>query len=377
LIAAGGWPHIYATAEAVDRIAFAGGIELTRAVGLALDEDALDRMLGHFPSLSSADELFKVLAYLNPEMGLRLFEKHVYRLAERFSPKPLESYSELFDTWAFLLGYAPHFLRRRKPPRDARRAARTFLRALDTRPLVAELSRPRFDWRWHNFWEFLSTYQEADPRGWAELIADVDLESLEASIVDQLRAPGTNLLFVLFLIAESRGDEIRALLDRHEAEMSRLDALMVHVHPQLAIRLLRRGLPLDLGLERHHYGSAAEELELIGQHGAEIAREVAEANAEAFLAGLASRHNPPFEDLSEWIAACDRWAPSLIDTALVNLDEGVVAGWADALRRPGSRREIAPLVVRAAATDTDRAPGREGGQLMRRFTSLQRQVDRD
>lgn len=371
LIETGGWPHIYSTTRAIERIAQAGGIDLIRAIGSALDENTLDRLIDDVPNLASADELLAMLARLNPDMGVRLFEKHAARFATMFSPKPLESYHEMFETFGFLLGYLPLFLRQRLPTRAAKRAARTFLRALDTAPLIDELSRPHFDWRWHNFWEFLSMYADADPRGWADVAAAVDFDSLDAVVADQASAPSANLLYVLLVLAETRGDEVRSVLEAHATELGHLHPFLVVIHTELAIRLLERGLPLDLGLEHQHYGSASGALDLIGQLNADIAREVAEANAEAFRAGIASKHQPPFEDLSAWVSVCDRLAPSLIDSILAGLGEGVVSAWADALRKPNSKRQIAPLVVRAANT-SDGPAAREATDLIRRFKSLGR-----
>lgn len=371
LVDTGGWPHIYSTTKAVDRIAQAGGIDLIRAVGAALDEDVLDRMLAEVPSLASADELFSMLAHLNPDLGVRLFERHAVQLAVMFSPRPLESFHQMFETFGFLLGYLPQFLRRHCPKPPAKRAARTFLRALDTAPLVAELCHPQHDWRWHNFWEFLSMYTDVDPRGWADVAATVDLDALEATLVEQASAPSNHLMYVLLVLAETRLSEVRAVLEAHAAELGHLHAFVVYIHPELAIRLLQQGLPLDLGLEQQRYGTAASELDLLGQLNPDIAREVAEANAGAFRAGIASRHQPAFEDLARWLSVCDRLAPGLVDSILASLDEGIVAGWADALRKQRSKRQIAPLVVRAAKTAVGPA-SQEAIELMRRFPSLRR-----
>lgn len=374
LVETGGWPHIYSTTKAVDRIAQAGGTDLIRAVGAALDEDALDRMLAEVPSLASADELFSMLAHLNPDLGVRLFEKHAARFAALFSPKPLESFHQMFETFGFLLGYLPLFLRRHRPTPAAKRAARTFLRALDPAPLAAELCHPQYDWRWHNFWEFLSMYADVDPRGWADVAAAVDLDALEVTLVEQASEPSNHLMYVLLVLAETRLSEVRTILEAHAAELGHLHPFVVYIHPELAIRLLEQGLPLDLGLAQQRYGTAARELDILGQLNLDVAREVAEANADAFRTGIASRHQPAFEDLSRWVSVCDRVAAGLIDSVLASLDEGIVAGWADALRNHRSKRQIAPLVVRAAET-ADGPASQEAIELMRRFTSLRRDAD--
>ena len=338
LITAGGWPHIYSTTDAVDRVAQAGGVELIRAVGQALDEEALGRMLDTVPSLSSANQLLDLLCHTNPELGLRLFESHAAQLAAAFSRNPLEEFHGMFDTFGFLLGYAPGFLRPHPPTTDQRRAARAFLQAMDTRRLVAELTKPKYDWRWHNFWEFLSMFLDADPTGWAKVAEAVDLDALEETLTAQAQLPSNHLLFVLNMLAHNRHAEVRAMLDRHEDQVEHLSAFNVYIHPELAIRLLKRGLPLDLGLEHQHYDEAATLLTIISKLDADTAREVADANADAFVAGLAANHSQPFKSLTTWVKACDTTAPHLIDTVLASLDEGVVLGWSNALRDSESKR---------------------------------------
>jgi hypothetical protein len=368
LVEAGGWPHIYSTTQAIDRIAQSGA-ELARAVGSKFDEVGLDEMLDNVPDLGSADDLLGMLAYLNPDMGIRLFENHAGRFASVFSPRPLESYPQMFRTFAFLLGYAPGFLRRRHPSASAKRAVRTFLRGLDTTALIRELSRPQSDWRWHNFWEFLSMYSQADPAGWAEVVASVNMQSIESALSDQLPVPSQDLLYVLYLLSGLRGDEVRSLLDAHADAFGHLHAFVAHIHPELAVALLRRGLPLDLGLEHQRYETAAEELDLIGMVDPVVGRETAEANLDAFRAGLARKFTPAFENLDMWVRVCDRWAPSLIDSALAGLDEGVVGGWVEALRNRKSKSQIGPIVIRAAESGHGPA-SREAVDLLRRFPSL-------
>ncbi|WP_188836032.1 P-loop NTPase [Flexivirga endophytica] len=369
LIVHGGWPHIYSTTRAVDRIAHGGGGDLIKATGEALDEDVLSRMLDEVPDLRSADELFKCLSDLNPALGVRLFELHAERLAAMFSPDPLAEHHALFRTFGFLLQYLPMFRRTKQPATACRRAARKFVRALDNRALIAQLGSPAEDLRWHNFWEFILMYADADPRGWAKVVGAVDLEAVEAALVEQLPRPGENVLFVLNSIADVRHQDILDILERHESEFGAIDELLVYTHPELSVRLLREGLPLNLRLEGQDYDVAAEMLSLVGDVDPEVAREVAEANMLPFAAGLANNHQQTFEDLRLWVAECDRWAPTLLDASLATLPPGVVAGWAGALKDPKAKRDIGPLIVRAARCEGTAAAA-EAVVLIQRFTSL-------
>jgi hypothetical protein len=365
----GGWPHIYSIHRAVDRISQGGGIEFLKAVGEAFDEEELSSMLDTAPDLWSANELLSVFPYMNPVMGIRLFDSHAEQFGARFSRDPLNEHSAMFDTFAFLLGYAPGFLRHAKPKPAQRRALVKFLRALDTKKLQHELTRPRSDRQWHNFWDFMSMFHEADPTTCAQVADTLDLDQLEQTLIEQLPEPTGNLILVLGLVGETREEAVLAMFDRHEPEIGAINSYLAYVHPDLVIRLLKRGLPLDLQLEHQYYDHAAPVLALLGAQDADVAAEVAAANASAFAAGLASNHSTPFIDLTMWVAACDRYAPGFIEAVLTDLDAGVVAGWADALRVPKSKRHIAPLVVRAAELGECPA-AQEASALLKRFTSL-------
>lgn len=375
LIAAGGWPHIYSSMKAVDRIAQAGSIEFHLSVGEALDEVALDQMLNDEPELHAAGELLSGLAHLNPDMGIRLFEKHAPQLARVFSSNPLDRFHDLFETFAFLLQGLGWSRPVSRAPATARRAIRVFLRAMDTGPLSAALAQPKDDIRWHNFNMFVRMFAEIDPRGWARVAGEVDFEILDRELSEQLPRPGENILILLDELARSRNDEVLEMLDRHAPEFGTVHPYLAHIHSQLSIRLIEKGLPLDLGLFDQQYQSAAALMHLLGAQNPDVTREIAEANIDAFREGVARNFQPSFTDLSKWVVAADQWAPGLLDEALAGLPKGVVSAWEKSLRNSRSKREISPLIVRAAATG-DTPAAAEATALMKRFPSIGNAVPR-
>lgn len=173
--------------------------------------------------------------------------------------------------------------------------------------------------------------------------------------------------------APARPDEIHAVLDRLEPHLSELDSLIAYVAPDIAVRALRRGLPLDLGIAQHHWAWAANVVDRLEEHDPQVAREVAESNRAAIRKALHDNTSDPFEGLSTWLSVCDSAAPGLVDSIIRDLPEGAVASWARALRRPkkygrSRRKEIAPLVRRAAQLGGH--PQEEAKALLRRFPSL-------
>ncbi|MDF3141426.1 MULTISPECIES: hypothetical protein [unclassified Streptomyces] len=199
----------------------------------------------------------------------------------------------------------------------------------------------------------------------------MDTDVLAAELEHSLPTPAQNHLYAVEVLNEHRPAEARALLERYESRFAGIDPLLAYVHPAMTIRLLRRGLPLNLALQDQHWGTAATILERIAAHDAQVAAELAEANLPGFTAGLASSCTDPFEGLSRWLQACGRHAPGLAGQAVRQLPSGAVAAWDTALRKKNRRREIAPLVHRAAASQGPAAA--EAQELIRRFPGLQRQ----
>ncbi|MGV4886408.1 trypsin-like peptidase domain-containing protein [Streptomyces viridosporus] len=370
LIPEGGWPHIYSTTHAVERITQGGGLRLMERVGDAYDPNSFQVLVDHPPaSIEGISELLKTLAYTARELGLSIFERLIPYLAAQVSKNPPVESQKIFDTWTFLLGFAPRFLRgRRAPDRAARRLAKKFVRSLDLEQLAQSLSRPRADLTWHNFHYFVSFVWEADPAIGKAVVGRMDLETLAAEFERSLPSPPQHHLYAVEVLHEFRPAEARELLERYEAQYATIDPFLAHMAPEMTIRLLRCGLPLDLGLPSQHWEFAAELLNSLASYDTQVAAELAAANCSGFVAGLSSNYTDPFEGLSAWVQACDTYAPGLVDDVIRLLPSGAVATWARALRKGNRRREIAPLLYRAL--ETDGAVVAEAQELMRQFPSL-------
>lgn len=117
LILDGGWPHVYSTTRAVDRITRAAGMPLITRVGHAYDPEAFHALAANPPAdIHAADELLSVQAYTQRDLGLEVFNQVTPHLATAISRNPPTESQKMFRTWAFLLGFAPHFLRGRHVP---------------------------------------------------------------------------------------------------------------------------------------------------------------------------------------------------------------------------------------------------------------------
>ncbi|MFI1034675.1 hypothetical protein [Streptomyces sp. NPDC020951] len=373
LIPDGGWPHVYSTTRAVDRITQAAGMPLTTRVGHAYDPEAFQALAANPPAdIHAVDELLSVLAYTQRDLGLEVFNQLTPHLATAISRNPPIESQKMFRTWAFLLGFAPHFLRgRHVPDPAARRLAKKFVRTLDADRFARTLSHPAADLTWENFCGFVEAMKEIDPTSVKTIVSRIDVAELAAEFEQSLPTPSRCHLYAVEVLREHRPDEAQELLERFEARYAAIDIFLASMAPKMTIRLLRRGLPLDLGLRSHDWEIAATVVDSIAAHDPQTASELAEANRPGFIAGLSSKSTDPFEDLSAWIRASDKHAPGLVDEVLRQLPADAVTAWASELRKKDRKREIARLVHRAAASDGPAAA--EAHELIRRFPSLQRQ----
>lgn len=184
--------------------------------------------------------------------------------------------------------------------------------------------------------------KEIDPTSVKTIVSRIDVAEFAAEFEQSLPTPSRCHLYAVEVLREHRPDEAQQLLERFEARYAAIDVFLAYMAPKMTIRLLRRGLPLDLGLRSHNWEIAATVVDSIAAHDPQTASELAEANRPGFIAGLSSKSTDPFEDLSAWIRASDEHAPDLVDEVLCQLPADAVTAWASELRKKDRKREIAP-----------------------------------
>ncbi len=374
LLVEGGWGHIYSTSRGVERILTAGGVELREAVASKLNHASYREFLdSNNDDLDAIAELIKGVAACDWHFAIALFEKAVPTIARLYSADPLHSWGDIFDVLAFVLGFAPSFLRgRRHPAMEARAAARRFANALDIERIARVIGQPTEEWSGSNFPEILDFLNEVSPQALRRVIAAVDLSDFERHL-RPLASSDEQVLYVAACFWEQRPNEILPVLERIEPSLTRLSPYFALMCPDLAFRAMKRGVPLDLGLQHHHWAFAAEIVAGLAKADAALTRELLDSNLATMVEGLASNFSDPFEGLAKWVATVDVVYPSFIDRVLHALPEGAVTRWSGAIKRPkkyghSRRREIAPLVFRARQVDGH--VGREAAGLLSRFPSL-------
>lgn len=377
LILDGGWPHIYSSSHALDRLCNIGGEPLRDSTKPHLDEAAYRQMFDASPpELWHISMLIENLAAADHDLSLRLVEHAARKIASLLMVDPVRRWNDLFSLTFNTLGYAAiTFGGRANLPAKCRPAARAFVRELDLDQVAQALSGPQDQWGQMNFDVFIGLVEKTDPATFTAVADRLDFAKLEESLAIPEGRPTRTGLYLCLQLFEQKPEQVRMILDRLEPSLIELDSFIAFMAPDVAARSLRRGLPLDLGLDHHHWGWAAAVVARLTEHDADLALEVVEANRAGMNEGLTNNTSSPFDNLRAWVEVCDHLDPALIDTLIAELPEGAVSKWDRAIGRPPRyghwrRDQIAPLVFRAA-----RAGGHvqsEAEDLLRRFPSLAR-----
>ncbi|GAA4194550.1 hypothetical protein GCM10022288_30180 [Gryllotalpicola kribbensis] len=377
LILDGGWPHIYSSSHALDRLCNIGGETLRASTKAHLDESAYRQMLdANPPELWHISTLIENLSAADHDLALRLVEHSAGQIASLLMMDPVRRWNDLFNLVFGTLGYAAiTFGRRANLPAKCRPAARTLVRALDRDQVAQVLSGPQDQWGQMNFDVFIGLVEKADAATFADVADRLDFAKLEESLATPEGRPSGTGLYLCVQLFERKSDEVRLILDRLEPSLIALDSFIAFMAPDVAARALRRGLPLDLGLDHHRWGWAAAVVARLAEHDAGLALEVVEANRAGVVEGLTNNTSDPFDNLNAWVEVCDHLDSTLIDTLIAELPEGAVSKWERAIKRPqryghSRRDQIAPLVFRAARTSGHVKSEAEG--LLQRFPALAR-----
>lgn len=374
LIPSGGWPHIYSSSNAVDRLCNIGSETLREAVRQQLDESVFKKMLDEESlNLGQISILIQHIASADHGMSLRLLEYSAGRIASLISDDLLR-WSDLFGLMFKVLGYgAVAFNGRDNLPVVCRSAARKLVRALDPEKIACAFSGPQDQWEIVNIQVFIWLIETSSPPTFRAIANNIDYAKLEESMTQPPGRPTKTGLYLCMQLYEHRPDKVQAILAGLEPSLTALDPIIPMIAPNIAATALYRGIPLDLELEHHRWHLATTVVSSLAEYDTELALQVVESNRLGLLDALSNADDDAFEDLGAWIALCDNLQPALIDELLTELPEGAVSSWAAAIRRPvryghWHRDQIAPLVFRAAKVGGHVASEAEG--LLRRFPAL-------
>lgn len=277
---------------------------------------------------------------------------------------------DIHDTLWFVLGFAPGFLRHRQPSKQRRRIAAKFAAMVDVTALANAITCSRLR-DWQALAELMVFIWEAAPQLFQDIAAAVDLDIISRAVAPHFNSNRWELLQILGVMAEARPEATGRIVGPLIATAESLVALHAIVAPPETIAALHRGVSLDLNVEHHQWEMAAEAVTALARSDPDTTKLVLASNHEVIKQGLQlGVHSSDHKGLSEFMEACDRLSPDVVDAALTEIVENAAPHWQRELARRGpARRPVFELVRRVARVCPDHAAIQ---QLQRRFPSLSR-----
>ncbi|HVY95441.1 MAG TPA: hypothetical protein VHA54_00635 [Solirubrobacterales bacterium] len=358
-----GWPDAYLFGELFDRLAL-GPASFCDQVKQEIDRDAFRALLGAWPEADESElylvsKVLRGLAGFDLELAIEQIEELANPIAERWQNDFSAGYSELMDI-QFLLGFGPHFLRRRKPRASERRIMRKICQALDPEAVATQISRSKRR-EWTGIGEGLYLIQEVS-RPLAEKIAtSVDLHQLDKSTAPFWAERFGELGPLLIGLAASKDSEPAASwLTAHLPQMERVDTLAAQMAPDACVaRLQETGGTLDLSSATLRWGFTALALNDIAELDLELARRSVAEHAQSLANSFV---DAALDDEAQYLLKLlIEVAPDEFRTALSSVDPAKArAMWTKTLRarRRGPCRAVA-ILLEFLLSDADDIPLRQ------------------
>ncbi|GAA2689196.1 hypothetical protein GCM10010428_63770 [Actinosynnema pretiosum subsp. pretiosum] len=357
--------------EAIDRICWAGGPALRAEVAGAVDAETMISLCrSERGELWALYLLAEEMAWLNPELSLRMVAAFLPRLALAFNADPAQTWVEANKVLFFVLGFAPDFLRHREPTKKQKRIAAKLATMLDPDAFAAAFARskPR---DWEDLAEVLAFVHEAEQERFRSIVAVIDLVALGQTVEPHFGENRVDVLGLFLALAETRPDEVGELVGSMLGSLDELVAPHAMMAPAQTIEALCGNASLDLWLSEHRWEFSAAAVTALAAVAPVTTKLVIIANREALKRGLLLEvHGDDHKGLLEFVRVYDELRPDEVDSALSEILEEAEPHWRRGLSERGAGREVVRELVRRAARA---CPGHEVvRRLQRRFPSLRK-----
>lgn len=305
-------------------------------------------------NLASFSQLLYGFAQLDSlSFAESLVSESAEKVANALSRAPFETWRSISDLVFWVLGFAPPMFRPEDWEPKGRAAAEKIIESLDRKMMAERLgtATPRL---WQALYETLAFIEEVSPAVADELRETIDSTSIEEKMSQFWNTP-KDLSYPLAGLAASKTHEpARSILERHASEMTEITPIITLIHPELAVRLFREGLNLDLeagsGLR---WTLATKVVHVLMEVDETVAREVFIENRDGVCQGLVLRQINQWKGLAEFVEVVKERLPDQIQAIADELDESQVSEhWQNRLRGNEGEVEgvIALLNVIAGAT---------------------------
>jgi len=310
-----------------------------------LDAPAIFAMVEHSGKSEIIDlsKLAEGLVNFDEDLALAVAKKAVPMVADALTANPIQAFRDSQDLRWSVLGYYPHFLRRRPPKSTQRRVARTLVKGVDPIPVARAISTSRRR-DWEVFADMLFFVREVMLRHARKIAAAIEFDALDKATEGQWRDVPRELRLLIAALAFGPDQEpARSWISSHEEEFVSIDSLVAAVAPEAVATALRRGCRLKLGDNWRVVIAAIARLAKIDE---KIAIGVLDDNCLAIAKTLSNLAAVFCEELPTFLSFVKDLAPETVQKILEAIDPALAEKeWAARLRgRAEERKAVAVLL---------------------------------
>ena len=347
----------YSWGRFLDRIGVAGGEAFRRGLAQRLNLSALESLTA---GVNTDDDLWRITQLavgvncISPNAALSMIRLLDSRIADRINRAPAQADGEFNDVFWRVLGYAPDFLRFRKPKPGQARVARAIVRKIDKKLVAKAISEAR-RWALEPLAGLTCLIFEIEPRSTGALLSGLDLSRLDEELGREWERPRHELqvLWGVLAIGEHR-EPARSWITRHAGELQILTPRLAWIAPQAAADALNRGIELPLGLSHGlDWIGAAAALYSVCQVDRDLACGVVATNRDGIMQGLHLPQPNSCENLTVFFEVLQELMPGQLESMVTELDAAAVEShWQARLRGKAEERKAAMSLLSAATRGT-------------------------
>ena len=253
-----GWPDAYFFGELFDRLGL-GPDPFRDQVRQEIDRDAFRSLFRAWPLADESDlyllsSALKGLAGFDLDLALEQIDDLAVPIGDRWQRVFHAGYSELMDI-QFLLGFGPHFLRRRKPGSQGRRIMRKISQALDPKSVATQISHSKRR-EWRGVGEGLLLISEVSQPLAKDIATRIDFKRLDEATAPYWGTPIGELSDLLIGLAVTDDHEPASRwLESNLHRVKQIDPLAIQLAPAACVKRLRESEGvLDLGRATLNWG---------------------------------------------------------------------------------------------------------------------------
>jgi len=320
------------------RVAYAASRGWLMRLKDSLDATALHSLFSNlgvkFNDIDSLNELAEGISSLDHSLAVKLVDLAIPKITLAINCDIIK-FQDISNIISFVLGFAPNFLRYKRPSKYQEQIACKLADGIDARSVAQFISKSRRR-DWQNYEELVCFLNEVMPGKATQIARLVDLNALDNTAKGLWGNPPYELLCIINALAA--GDDYepaRSWINRHSNELVSLHPLLVAIAPESTTSILRQGYNLDFRLgDLADWDLAALAIRHLSIVDKELASMVLRTNYQGIAQGLVlKRHDCDYKGFPEFLNLMDDLAPDILKECLESLDPTTIRNsWSERLK---------------------------------------------